>query len=143
MIIPQRVNVVTYNKCYYTSLINNIHYLYSFKHAGIASKCVSFLSDYKRRYNMYPPINNEEYIPIKIPSKKTTDEELHISTENVNNLLTLCGSTNMELLILNNFNYTIGLNDIDVEFSAIDIEPKNIEFCNQFNISYLDVLYEK
>ena len=62
---------------------------------------------------------------------------------NVNNLLTLCGSTNMELLILNNFNYTIGLNDIDVEFSAIDIEPKNIEFCNQFNISYLDVLYEK
>jgi hypothetical protein len=91
---------------------------------------------------MYPPINNEEYVPIKIISKKTTDEELHISTEYVNNLLTLCGTTNMELLILNNFNYTIGLNDIDVEFSAIDIEPKNIEFCNQFNISYLDLLYE-
>jgi hypothetical protein len=143
MLIPQKVNVVTYNKCYYTSLINNKHYLYSFKNAGIASKCVSFLSDYKRRYNMYPPINNEEYVPIKIISKKTTDEDLHISTEYVNNLLTLCGTTNMELLILNNFNYTIGLNDIDVEFSAIDIEPKNIEFCNQFNISYLDLLYEK
>jgi hypothetical protein len=143
MLIPQRVNVITYNKCYYTSLINNKHYLYSFKNAGIASKCVDFLKVYKQRYNMYPPINNEEYVPIKILSKKTTDDEIHISTENVNNLLTLCGSTNMELLILNNFDYSMGSNNIDVDFSAIDIKPENVEFCNQFNVAYLDTLYDK
>ena len=35
------------------------------------------------------------------------------------------------------------VNNIDVDFSAIDIKPENVEFCNQFNVAYLDILYDK
>jgi len=148
MIIPPRVKVIQYGKNYYTSIVNNKHFLYSFKNKEIASNCAKFLGEYKHRYNIYPPVDNELFIPTLVEHNKRRsvqeiiDNELHIITEDTNNLLSICGSTNMELLILNNFEYTTKLNNIDVEFSAITIKPENIEFCNQFNIAYLDILYD-
>jgi hypothetical protein len=146
MIIPKQLNVIMHNSSYYTSLVNNKHCLYSFKNNHNAVKCANFLAEYKHRFDTFPPINSDEYIPKSVelskrkPIYEILHQELQIITEKTNDLLSLCGSTGLELLILNHFEYNLNSELADIKFSAINIQPTEEDYSSQLNIEYLNSL---
>jgi hypothetical protein len=151
MIIPQKVNVILNkkNNTYYTSLIDNKHYLLSFRNKEIASNCASFLAEYKHRYNMFPPINSENFKPTeildideRIPVDEIITKDLRIVPEYTNYLLTLCNSLSLELLILNDFKYRITQDTTDIDFSAYNLKIEDLDISDTFINSYLDSLLD-
>ena len=150
MNIPKKVNTITSNnrKNYYTSIISNKHYLYSFENRQLARKCTEFLAEYKHLYDKFPPIDSDSYITPEVlefykrkPIEDIIREELSIGTENTDNLISTCQSLNFDLLIINSFNYKLNLNKIDVDFSATNIQTSsNAEYYDRFNITYLETL---
>ena len=150
MNIPKRVNVILGNnrKNYYTSIISDKHYLYSFENRQLARKCTEFLGEYKHRYDKFPPIDSDSYTTPELiefykrtPIEDIIRAELSIGVENTNNLISTCQSLNLDLLIISSFNYKLNINKIDLDFSAINVQTSsNAEYYDKFNITYLESL---
>ena len=131
MNVPQKVYVIKNKMKFYTNVVDDKHCLYSFTNKRTANMCMNFLANYKHRYNEYPPINHENYVPeismYKKPIQKIISEELQITNETTENMLSMCSWSKLELLVIDSFKYTVTLNNMNIEFTANTITPEEFE----------------
>jgi len=98
---------------YYSSIINDKQYIYSFVSENYANNCISFLNNYKRLYNKYPDPYNKMVKMVYKNKHATFDEQLVVEEEILDSLQTQCLLNNIGLLGITNFEYTYQEKDID------------------------------
>jgi hypothetical protein len=90
---------------YYTSVLQNKHYIYSFTNTETAKKCVQFLKHYRLKNNKYPDVygnNGYEEIGHKQP---ILENDIYIDIDIISALKTRCIDNNIGLMAINEFDY--------------------------------------
>ena len=108
---------------YYSSFLQEKHYLYSFTEQHSAERCLAFLKYYNLKNNKYPDLfENDEGV---FHGKETDD--IYIDSDFVGSLKMRCMLNNIGLLAINEFDYTfvdffLGRRNVfNLSISAVDL----------------------
>ena len=108
---------------YYSSLLNDKHFIYSFLNEKSAERCVCFLNKYKQINNDYPNINVND----KLTKNYTSDLEIYIEDESIHSIKYKCSVNNANLAGITYFDYTfvdsfLGKKNVfNLSISAVDL----------------------
>ena len=96
-----------YEDNYYSSYLDNKHYIYSFKNNEAATKCTKFLNEYKFRYNKYPDLVDENYISSDMNNSTNNDDinDIYIDMDILSSIKYRCIVNNIGLLCIEHFDY--------------------------------------
>jgi len=129
---------------FYSSIINEKQYIYSFLSATAANKCHSFLKKYKEINGKYPDLNGSQS---KLKLSKVEDDNfiIYIDEEFLEGLKQRCLLNGVGLIGVSNFEYTFiesllnKKNVFNLSISAVDLlENENINCDKQIdNLNYL------
>jgi len=86
---------------YYSSFLNDDHYIYSFLTTHSAENCIKFLKKYKSVNNFYPDIELKSFVA---PSREV-DYGLYIEEETVYNIKKKCFLNNIGIIAITDFEY--------------------------------------
>ena len=92
-----------YEDKYYSSYLQNKHYIYSFQNNEVAKKCFQFLNEYKFRYNKFPDLCDETYSRNIINNDDIND--IYIDTDVLTSIIYRCSVNNIGLMCIENFDY--------------------------------------
>jgi hypothetical protein len=126
------------NDKYYSSILNDKRYIYSFFDLQSSKNCLSFLQKYKQVNNTYPELHS---------LLKRDDEpgEIYIDTETIYALTTRSLLNNIGLIGISSFDYTFyekylsKKNVFNISISAVDLlENESISETEHIdNLNYL------
>jgi len=124
---------------YYSSLINDKHYIYSFTDEDVAEKCKNFIEHYKKINNRYPDLSNS------IINDPSDNFDIYLEDEILESMKERCLINGIGLINIIYFNYTYSKtflqynNVFNLNISAIDIlENETYDYNRQIdNLNYL------
>lgn len=95
-----------YQDKYYSSYLQNKHYVYSFQNNEAAKKCFQFLNEYKFRYNKYPDLCDDTY-SVNSNNNVNNDEtsDIYIDTDILTSIKYRCSVNNIGLMCIEHFDY--------------------------------------
>ena len=127
---------------FYSSIVNEKQYIYSFLSTTAANRCYAFLKKYKEVNGRYPDLNGSHS-----KLNKNTDENclVYIDEEYLEGLKQRCLLNGIGLIGISNFEYTFidhfltKKNVFNLNVSAVDLlENENINCDQQIdNLNYL------
>ena len=150
IIVPKTLKIVKYKVFNYTLLVNESHYLYAFTDTTPAEKCIDFLSHYKHRYGIWPAITNyltKEKIEMQmVPLNKREPvrqirDSIFVEDCTIEYLQHLSNYTNLKLMGVTDFDYTMQPDKIDIHFKGGDITIPNLELPSTYLVLTLNGLY--
>ena len=124
---------------YYSSFLQDKHFIYSFTDSESAKRCLEFLNEYKSKYNGYPDLHKNKFTENNTNNftEPIVDNDIvYIEQDILMSLKYRCQVNNASLLLINKFDYTfsdtflIHRNFFDLNISGIDIlenEPINYD----------------
>ena len=98
---PSTLKLISLNKTYYSSLINEKQYIYSFFNTVSTERCISFLTKYKEVNKTYPDL-----YPQKIRKNKNENGNLTIKSEKYDIIKKECLLNNIGIIGITYFDYT-------------------------------------
>jgi hypothetical protein len=125
---------------YYSSILDDKQYIYSFLDTTSSENCLSFLLKHKEIYNRYPDLHSSELF------RNNEDcDPIYIDTENYSLMAQRCLINNISLIGISNFEYTFyeryldKKNVFNVNISAVDLlENQILDTTEQVeNLNYL------
>ena len=141
-----RKNDLTLPHTYYSSVLQNKHYIYSFTSNETAKKCVNFLKHYRLKNNKYPDVygNNHELI-LEDCKQPILENDIYIDIDTISSLKTRCMINNIGLIAINEFDYIYldfflnQRNVFNLNISGIDLlEGEEIDYNKQLeHLKYL------
>ena len=108
---------------YYSSIINDKHYIYSFIDENIAEKCKKFIEHYKTINNRYPDLSNS------IINDPSDNFDIYIEDEILELMKERCLINGIGLINIIDFNYT---------YSKTFLQSKNVFNLNIFAVNLLE-----
>jgi len=123
-----------YEDKYYSSYLQNKHYIYSFQNNEAAKKCYQFLNEYKFRYNTYPDLSQEPHNTGIVNTDEISD--IYIDTDILTSIKYKCSVNNIGLMCIEHFDYQFINSSLgkgrffNLDISGIDIiddEEINLE----------------
>jgi len=120
MRVPKYIRVLKNGPKYYSSFIRDRQYIYSFIHDEPLRNCAKFVSEYKRYYKKYPPIDN---LSLRLQTKHEKYDDVHIEVADTEVLQRHCLMYNVGLLSIKKFEYSHGNGLFYVDISADNILP--------------------
>ena len=126
---------------YYSSLLNDKQFIYSFLNERSADNCLNFIKKYKKLNGIYPNLTeNSNNNTCSLP-----DDELFIDDELLKGLKSRCLINNIGLIGISHFDYTFidsffgKKNVFNLNISAVDLlENEEIDIDHQVdNLNYL------
>jgi hypothetical protein len=128
---------------YYSSILEDKHYLYAFTKLSAAERCYEFLNYYRTKNNKYPDLygeNNSDLYEVE-------PEDIYIESDTAHSLKHRCMVNNIGLLGINEFDYTcldyyLGKRNVfNLTFSAVDLlEDEVVDYKKQ--IQHYNNLFE-
>jgi hypothetical protein len=109
---------------YYSSMLNDKQYIYSFLTPASAENCLSFLKKFKEVNKRYPDLSDER---LKIRKPNQSDFNIYIQDETIWSLKERCLCNNIGLVGITFFEYTyvdsfLGQKNVfNLSISAIDL----------------------
>ena len=150
IIVPKNVNVIIHDRKYYSAIINDRPNVYSFLNKESAIRCSNFLATFKHKYNKFPIIeekyfNKVYFKPVSLNKRVSVEHiintELYIQELDTMELQTKCSMFNIGLVGIEKFDYEIGMNSINLNFSLVDLSTdKN---CTVPPEEYLESLFNE
>ena len=142
---------------YYTNIIEDKHNLLLFSNNNSANKCIDFLSHHKQIYGDWPMIesySNKKNSNIRVELKKIPvpkrleikeiKESIVVDKCDITFIYFLQKVTNLNVISVNDFNYTLHNDKIEIFLRAAELElQQDIDEKNLFNFMSLsfDMLY--
>ena len=148
--IPPKLSLIrdSTNKIY-TNVFNNKQYILTFTDKDQCNNCINFLTNYKHNYGKWPSVDCSDKIelqklhPIKRTSIHTLSKSLIIDDIDIDYLYFLGAYTNLNILGILDFKYSIEINNIHLDIKAFEIVDKPIldkEYLTNFTILTLNWL---
>lgn len=126
---------------YYSSLLNDKHYIYSFLNEESAQNCIRFLNKYKQINNNYPNISMKD----KLIKNRTDDFEIYIQDESFYSIKYNCMVNSANLAGILYFDYTfvdsfLGKKNVfNLSVSSVDL-LENEEYNQHRQITHFNYL---
>jgi hypothetical protein len=120
MRVPKYIRVLKNGPRYYSSFIKGRQYIYSFIHDEPLRNCAEFISEYKRYYKKYPPIDN---LLLRRQTRREKYDNVHVEVADTEVLQRHCLMYNVGLVAIEKFEYSFGNGLFDVDISADSILP--------------------
>ena len=108
---------------YYSSVLEDRHYIYAFTRQTAAERCFQFLKYYRLKNNKYPDLYGKNETSLYT----TQEEDIYIDSDTIHALKERCLVNNIGLLAIHEFDYTfvdyyLGQRNVfDLSFSAVDM----------------------
>ena len=135
---------------YYSSILNEKHFIYSFLTSYAARNCYSFLNKYKEVNKKYPEneLNNTlSTSKDQLQNVTSTSSGIYIEDESFEKLKRQCRLNGISLLGITKFEYTyedsvyLKKNIFDITMEASEIISEDISYADQIkNLNYLLLL---
>jgi hypothetical protein len=119
---------------YYTSVVENKQCIFGFMNNESAKKCAYFLSDFKHKYGDWPKIDSEDDPKVELaliqPHKRVAREfifnnEIIMDEHETSRLLNSCSLTNINLLSIYDFQYSMKNSRIVLSISGAQLQEEN------------------
>ena len=128
---------------YYSSFIENKHYIYSFTNPESARKCLQFLKEYNAKYGFYPDLYGDT------SGCKPPNGEIYIDAEILDSLSYRCMVNSASLFGISEFDYTFvdsfmgQKNVFNLSISGIDLlEQNDNQFDKDLQIEHFNYLMD-
>jgi len=105
---------------YYSSILGNKHYIYSFQDKKDAMKCMDFLNSHKNLFFKYPSLLKDT---VETNNKYSINSDIYLEQEDLLIVKNMCLVNNIGLINITNFDYTFVLKKkcFDVNISGTDL----------------------
>lgn len=119
---------------HYTSVVENKQCIFGFMNNESATRCAYFLSDFKHKYGDWPKIESENDPKVelaliqphkRIPRQYIFDNEIIMNENETSRLLNLCSLTNIALLSIYDFQYSMKNSRIVLSISGAELQEEN------------------
>ena len=107
---------------YYSSYLQDKHYLYVFQDNEVTKKCLQFLKTYNIKYDRYPDLSNND----SICSNNDETSEIYIDSEILMSLMYRCTVNNIGLFRVDHFDYQFN-NSILGKGSSYNIDISGLD----------------
>ena len=120
MKVPQYIRVLKNGPRYYSSFIRERQHIYSFIRDEPLRNCAKFISDYKRYYKKYPPIDN---LSPRLTTRREKYDNVHVEVADTEVLQRHCLMYNVGLIAIDKFDYIFREGMFNISISADNILP--------------------
>ena len=134
---------VTKEDTYYSSFIDDTHYIYSFNNLKSAERCFEFVKDYYSQYNRYPDL----YDSTNIRQNMYDNDDIFINEEGLESLKYRCMVNNANLLGIDVFDYEFSgsfskyRKVFSIDISGVDL-LENEEFKKERQVKHFEYLIQ-
>ena len=121
---------------FYSSMLDDKQYIYSFLDSEAAVNCCSFLEKYREVHKRYPALLDSKTVKY---NKNPSDYSIYLEDETLESLKIKCLLNGIGLIGITSFNYTCLNKFFDLNISSINLlESEEVSISEQIdNLNYL------